>query len=175
MQPIELFQFCPRCGVTRSADNLGHSPFVCDSCRLVFFFNPTVAAAAFVSDPVGRVLFIRRAKEPSAGKLGVPGGFIDFGESAEDGLRREVREEVGLELDRLTFLASFPNTYHYREVSYPVVDLYFTAFAENPESAQPLDAVAGIEWRLPSDVPDEEIAFSSLRAALRSLCGEPRP
>jgi ADP-ribose pyrophosphatase YjhB (NUDIX family) len=169
MQPAELFQFCPRCGAARAADNLDQNPLRCAACGLVFYFNPTVAAAAFVFDAVGRILFIRRAKEPSAGKLGVPGGFIDFGESAENGVRREVREEVGLELDRLTFLASFPNMYLYREVSYPVVDLYFTAVATNPESARALDAVAGIEWRLPAEVPDEEIAFPSLRAALRAL------
>ena len=165
MRPVELFQFCPRCGAPRAADNRDQSPFRCGACGLVFYFNPTVAAAAFVSDPAGRVLFIRRAKEPSAGKLGVPGGFIDFGESAEEGLRREVREEVDLELGRLAFLASFPNSYVYREVSYPVVDLYFTARAVSPESARPLDAVAGIEWRPPADVPEEEIAFPSLRCA----------
>ncbi len=174
MQPVELFRFCPRCGVPRPADNHGQSPFRCGVCGLVFYFNPTVAAAAFVSNLAGRVLFIRRVKEPSAGKLGVPGGFIDFGESAEEGVRREVREEVGLELDRLTFLASFPNIYAYREVSYPVVDLYFTAVAVNPESARPLDAVAGIEWRLPAEVPEEEIAFPSLLAALRVLLSQNR-
>jgi ADP-ribose pyrophosphatase YjhB (NUDIX family) len=175
MRPAELFTFCPRCAAPRPPENLDQTPFRCEACGLVFFFNPTVAGAAFVSDPAGRVLFVRRAKEPSAGKLGVPGGFIDFGESAEDGVRREVREEVGIAIDRLAFLASFPNLYAYREVSYPVVDLYFTAAAVEPETARPLDGVAGIEWYRPRDVPDGEIAFPSLRAALKALRGEPRP
>jgi ADP-ribose pyrophosphatase YjhB (NUDIX family) len=135
----------------------------------VYFFNPTVAAAAFVFDSAGRILLIRRAKEPSAGKLGVPGGFVDFGESAEDGMRREAREEVGLELDDVRFLVSYPNSYLYRDVTYPVVDLYFTARAVAPETARPLDAVAGIEWRLPEALPDEEIAFPSLRVAHQAL------
>src|SRR5262245_15051464 len=149
MRPAELFRFCPRCAAPRPNDNHNQSPFRCGACALAYSFNPTVAAAAFVSDPAGRVLFIRRAKEPSAGRLALPGGFVNFGESAEDGLRREVREEVGVEIDRLTFLGSFPNMYPYREVSYPVVDLYFTAMAVDPAAARPLDAVAGIEWRFP--------------------------
>ena len=169
MQPVDLFRFCPRCGAARPVHNHGLSPLRCEGCSLAYFFNPTVAAGAFVFDDAGRVLFIRRAKEPSAGKLAVPGGFIDFGESAEDGLRRETREEVGIEVDRLQFLMSFPNSYPYAEVTYPVVDLYFTAQAINPDSAQPLDAVLGIEWRLPHEVPQEEIAFASLRAALGVL------
>ena len=169
MQPKELFQFCPRCGASRSSDNQRQSPLVCKECGLVFFFNPTVASAGFIFDQRGRVLFIRRAKDPGAGKLGVPGGFIDFGETAEEGYRREVREEVGIEIDQLRFLGSFINSYPYKEVTYPVVDLYFTAVAVNPNEAIPLDAVAGIEWRLPTDVKDDEIAFASLRAAIAAL------
>jgi len=169
MRPIELFRFCPRCGLSRTAENQGRNPLSCSGCGLVYYFNPTVAAAALVADAEGRILVIRRAKDPSAGKLGVPGGFIDIGESAEEGLRREVREEVGIEIDQLQFLVSFPNFYHYREVTYPVVDLYFTAIALNPASARPLDAVAGVEWRHSSDIPDDEIAFPSMRVAIAAL------
>jgi ADP-ribose pyrophosphatase YjhB (NUDIX family) len=169
MRPAELFRFCPRCGAPRAADNHNLSPFRCVGCSLAYYFNPTVAAAAVVYDAIGRALFIRRAKEPSLGKLAVPGGFIDFGESAEEGLRREVREEVGIEIDRLQFLVSFPNIYPYAGVTYPVVDLYFTAVAVNPEAARPLDAVLGIEWRYPHEVPEAEIAFDSLRVALKHV------
>ena len=166
MRPTELFRFCPRCAAPRPAENVGKTPLKCSGCNFTFYFNPTVAAACYIFDSQGRVLVIRRAKEPSAGKLGVPGGFIDFGESAEEGMSREVREEVGLELDRVRFLVSHPNLYHYRDVIYPVVDLYFAADAVNPGAAQPLDAVAAIEWRKPADIPDAEIAFESMRVAL---------
>ncbi len=169
MRPVELFRFCPRCGAPRPAENVGQTPLTCPNCALAYYFNPTVAAACFIFDPQGRVLLIRRAKEPSQGKFGVPGGFIDFGESAEDGMRREVREEVGLELDRVRFVTSHPNLYHYREVAYPVCDLYFAADAVRPETAKPLDAVAGIEWWPPAEVPDAECAFESMRVALAEL------
>lgn len=175
MRPTEVFQFCPRCGGPRPADNVGQSPLRCPTCGFTFYFNPTVAAACFIFDSEGRVLLIRRAKDPSAGKFGVPGGFIDFGESAEDGMRREVREEVGLELTNVRFVVSYPNLYHYREVAYPVCDLYFAADAVRPDAAQALDAVASVEWRNLADVPDDEIAFESMRVALAAVLRDHSP
>jgi len=169
MQPAELFRFCPRCAAPRPPENTGQVPFRCGACGLVYFFNPTVAAAAWVSDPAGRVLLIRRAHDPAKGKFAIPGGFLDIGESAEAGLRREVREEVGLEVADIAFLVSVPNFYHYREVTYPVADLIFTATATDPGSARPLDAVAGLEWRHPADIDPAELAFPSLRESLKLL------
>ncbi len=171
MRPAELFRFCPRCGAPRAAENVGQIPLRCAPCGFTFFFNPTVAAAAFVFGTNGRALFIRREKEPAAGKLGIPGGFIDIGETAEDALRREVREEVGIEIECVSFLMSCPNMYLYRDVTYPVVDLVFTAQAIAPESAKPLDAVTGIEWHPLGLVDENELAFPSMRASLAVLRG----
>ena len=106
MRPSEVFRFCPRCGAARAPENAGRSPLRCGACSFTFYFNPTVAAAAWVFDPHGRVLLIRREKEPAAGKFGIPGGFVDIGETAEDGLRREVREEVGVEIRDLRYFGS---------------------------------------------------------------------
>lgn len=169
MRPSELFRFCPRCAAPRVPENIGQIPLRCVACGFTFFFNPTVASAAWIFGSEGRVLLIRRAKEPAAGKFGIPGGFIDIGETAEEGLRREVREEVGLEIKDIRFLMSCPNMYLYREVTYPVVDLVFTADAINPENAKPLDAVAGIEWKLLAEVDPEELAFPSMRASLTAI------
>ncbi len=166
MQPIHLFEHCPKCG---AAVTPGPNPLVCAACGFCFFFNPTVSAAAFVFDADRRVLLVRRAKEPAKGLFGIPGGFIDFGESAEVAVRREIREEVGIEVTKLKYLTSHPNFYSYRGVTYPVCDLMFTATAVNPEAVQSLDDVAGYEWRRPDEVTEEELAFPSLRVGLRLL------
>ena len=168
MRPAEHFRYCPRCGVIR-ADISPITPLRCANCKLTYYFNPTVSAAAFVFDDRNRVLFIRRAKDPAAGMLGVPGGFIDIGETAEEGLRREVREEVGLEIEGVQYLGSCINEYFYLEVTYPVVDLIFSASAIRPELALPLDAVAGLEWRNVQDVQQEELAFPSLKMGIQIL------
>jgi len=160
MLPIDHFRHCPSCAAPSAS---GANPFVCPACGFAYYFNPTVSAGAFLTDEAGRLLVIRRAKEPGKGKLGIPGGFIDIGETAEDALRREVREEVGLEIADVRFLASFPNLYPYKGVTYPVCDLLFAGRAANPETARPLDGVAGIEWRLPDEIDGGEWAFESLR------------
>lgn len=165
--PADTFRHCPKCGAATPAP--GQNPFRCPACGFVYYFNPTVAAAGFLSDGQGRVLVIRRAKDPAKGKLAIPGGFVDAGESAEEGLRREVREEVGVEIDGLTYLGSFVNHYPYQGVTYPVLDLAFTARAVDPASARPLDAVAGIEWRELAGIPADEWAFPSLRAGAALL------
>lgn len=164
MNPPACFQFCPRCGVKRST-RTDLSPLRCEACDFLYYFNPAVAGAAIILDDQGRALLIRRAKEPSKGKLGLAGGFIDVGETAEEGVRREVREEVNLELEPLQFLCSFPNHYFYQEVTYPVLDLFFVARARERHRAQALDAVESFDWYDVSQVSPEEMAFPSMQKA----------
>ena len=57
----------------------------------------TVTAAAIVVDEQGRVLMLKHRFRPGTG-WGLPGGFIEAGEQPDEGVRRELREEVGLEL-----------------------------------------------------------------------------
>lgn len=140
----------------------------CAACGFVYYFNPTVAAAAFVRRPDGRVLFIRRAREPAQGKLAIPGGFVDLGETAEEALGREIQEEVGLELVSVEYLCSQTNQYDYRGVAYPVVDLFFTAVARDAPRAAALDGVASLCWLALEEVEPAEMAFPSMREALRA-------
>ncbi len=170
MGPIEHFHFCPKCGVP-AADRPAreHPVFHCAQCNFVYYFNPAIAAAGIVLRPDHQALFIRRAKEPAQGKLAFPGGFVDIGETAEEGLRREVREEVGLELETMAFLCSAPNTYPYRDVTYPVLDLFFVARAASGASATALDGVSSFCWLDPLELDPVELAFSSLQQALRTF------
>jgi len=166
MLPIDHFRHCPNCGVPAAP---GKSPFRCPACPFTYYFNPTVSAGAFLSDCTGRRLVIRRAKEPGRGLLGVPGGFIDIGETAEEALRRETLEEVGVTIADIRYVCSCTNLYPYAGVLYPVVDVIFTALAVNPEAAEPLDGVAGLAWLRPAELNEGELAFPSLMKAWKLL------
>src|SRR6185436_9657851 len=167
MEPASLFQFCPRCGKPRS-DEIPLQPFQCATCGFHYYFNPCLAVAAILFGPDDQALFIRRAKEPAKGKLAVPGGFVDIGETAEDGMRREIKEEVNLEVGPLEFLCTALNQYLYEGVTYPVLDLCFVTRAVSIDPIAALDGVESFCWLKPSEVDLNEIAFPSIRAALRA-------
>ncbi len=76
----EVFQHCPRCGVRR--DGPATNPFRCAACGHQQYFNPASAVAAILLGPDGRALFLRRARDPGQGRLGLPGGFVDLAEFA---------------------------------------------------------------------------------------------
>lgn len=165
MSPQEIFQFCPKCGAPRKAGVLAQ-PFACETCGFHYYFNPCLAVAAILLGPDDRALFIRRAHEPAKGKLAVPGGFVDIGETAETAMRREIKEEVNLEVGPLEFLVSATNQYDFRGVVYPVLDIAFICRALSLENIAALDGVESYCWLSPAEVALEEIAFPSIRAAL---------
>jgi ADP-ribose pyrophosphatase YjhB (NUDIX family) len=164
-EPYRHFNACPRCGAAGPGE-ASPNPFRCEACGFLLFFNAASAVAALVVRDDGRVLFIERAKDPASGKLGMPGGFVDIGETAEEALRRETREEVGLDLDAVQYLTSFPNRYLYANVTYNTLDLFFTARTGQPDLARALDAVAGVRWLDPRHVRPGDLAFASMRHAL---------
>jgi ADP-ribose pyrophosphatase YjhB (NUDIX family) len=96
---------CGYCGVAYASTSW---PRVCGACGETTWRNPTPVAVLVV--PVtgnageregragGGVLVIRR-NIPPAGRLALPGGFVDFGETWQAAAVREVREEAGLALD----------------------------------------------------------------------------
>ena len=189
--PIKHFAHCPRCGTRQTEadppDDGG--PFRCASCRFTLYFNAASAVAAIIVRPDAQALFTRRAKDPAKGRLGMPGGFVDAGESAacdgasdrtdqvdggagdERALVREVREEVGLEIAGLRYLSSHPNLYAYAGVTYSTLDMFYTASVSHPERALALDAVESLVWADPLTVDLDEIAFDSMRAALTRYRG----
>ena len=164
-KPIELFRYCPRCGQPL----LGHAHanlVECDACGLHYFLNAVVAAGAIITDDCGRVLFLRRAKDPGKGQLGLPGGFVNVGETAEEAVRREVREEINLELETLTYLCSHPNPYAYLDIVYPVLDLYFTARPRALDTLTVLEEAEAFYWLAPGEIRLDDIAFPAVRSAI---------
>jgi ADP-ribose pyrophosphatase YjhB (NUDIX family) len=174
-----MWKYCPACGAGDIRFDGSHK-FSCPGCGFVYYHNTAAATGCVISSRQGLV-FLVRGKEPCKGKLDLPGGFVDPGEGAVEGLLRELREEIGWEAPPadakgtvpkgLSLFASFPNVYPYRGIPYNTCDLFFTLDAPDlTEADLRLQAgeIGGVRFIKSGELRLEELAFDSTRRALRA-------
>ncbi|MBN2328863.1 MAG: NUDIX domain-containing protein [Candidatus Omnitrophica bacterium] len=164
----DLFPYCPKCGAKEFAP-ASDKHFQCGACGFMYYFNPCGAAVGIVKDGEGRILLTRRARDPAAGTLDLPGGFIDFGETAEEALARELFEELHLRIRSMTYFCSMPNLYRYAEVLYHTIDFFFVCEAANLDELEARDEIAGFEFRAVEAIDLDEIGFDSIQRGLSKL------
>ncbi|MEM7191394.1 MAG: NUDIX hydrolase [Pseudomonadota bacterium] len=106
--------------------------------------TPALTVDCVVFDPAGRVLLIRRGNPPFKGAYALPGGFVDIGETVEDGCRRELREETGLEVGDLFLAGVYSNPL--RDPRGHTVSAAFFARLDKPATPVAGDDAASAEW-----------------------------
>ena len=111
------FLICPKCQ-SKNIQNINARKWFCPDCGFDLYNNVAAAVGLIIEDTDGTLIFEIRAKEPRKGFLALPGGFCDPDESAEQAAFRECREETGVEPSSIKYIASFPNTYIYKEIKY---------------------------------------------------------
>ncbi|MCL2834215.1 MAG: NUDIX domain-containing protein [Treponema sp.] len=168
-----MFKYCPSCASEKITFN--GKNFFCPDCGFTYYHN-TAAASGCIIESGGKVLLLVRGKEPSIGKLDVPGGFVDPGEGILEGLCRELKEEIGWTppagvnpAQYFTLFASFPNKYPYKKIIYNTCDVFFTVSVPGltekdimPEAAE----ISGVCFIRPQDIKAQDLAFDSTRRAV---------
>ena len=124
MHPLHSFRYCPVCGSEHFVENNFKSK-KCEQCGFVYYFNSSAATAIFITNRVGELLVVRRAKEPAKGSFDLPGGFVDLYETGEEAIIREVKEETGLQISTPKYLFSLPNVYRYSDFDVHTVDMFY--------------------------------------------------
>ena len=131
--------------------------------------RPVLGAAAVVIHD-GRVLLIRRGKAPDAGEWSIPGGAVELGESVEDALRREIREETGLEIAVGRFLEVFERVEHDGDggirFHFVVLDYAATVVGGTLRAG---DDAADVTFARPGDLDRYALADTVRRVIARAL------
>jgi ADP-ribose pyrophosphatase YjhB (NUDIX family) len=96
-----VMKYCNECGAAvarRWIDQDERERYVCLSCGTVHYENPRVIVSCIAS--VGdKILMCRRAQEPGRGQWAPPAGFLECGETLQQGAARETYEETGVTID----------------------------------------------------------------------------
>lgn len=158
--------FCPACGgelVVRELPDEDRPRHVCTVCGRILYLNPKLVASVL---PVwhGRVLLLRRAFEPRAGTWVFPGGFVEWGETAEEAAAREAEEEVGIRV-RVGRLLGL-----YSRLGPGVVIAVYEGVADGAGFALGREALEA-DWFTPEAIPWDDLAFDTTHEALRAWVG----
>lgn len=171
MHPLDKFRFCPACGSSHWVENNFKSKRCCD-CGFVYYANPCAATAAIIVNSKDEMLVVRRAKEPAKGTLDLVGGFVDMYETVEEGMRREIKEETGLEVGELQYLYSSPNQYLYSGMYVHTVDTDFLVRVPDDVKPQAADDAADCLWIPIKDVNPADFGLLSIRHAVERFLKE---
>ncbi len=153
-------KYCSNCGnlvskAVPEGDN--RERWVCSDCDYVHYQNPKIVVGC-VPERGDRILLCRRAIEPRRGYWTVPAGFMELGETMEEGAARETAEEAlaTVEIGRLFATVDV--------VQAGQVHVFFTArlVSDFGVGAESLESALFLE----SEIPWDELAFPSVRFAL---------
>ncbi len=165
-KPSEIIKFCPKCGSSQFHYEDDNS-FRCESCDFHFFINSASAVAAIIENEAGEILLTIRGKEPQKGLLDLPGGFVDPGETIEEALKREVKEELNLQVTQTDYLTSFPNEYVFSGYSVYTLDLAFICKVKNFDKIEANDDVAGYQFFSHKEVDFKKVGLKSIKNILK--------
>ncbi len=162
---LEDVRYCPRCGATATVQF--PRSIRCATCGYGAYYNPKPVACAIPADTTGSLWLMRRGFEPGRGRWSMPGGFVDLGETVEDAVRREVMEEMAVEivLDGLVGVYS-------RAQDRTVVVVYAASVRGTPSRTEEALEVRAFA---PTEIPWQDLAFWTDSRALRDLLSRSTP
>ncbi|MFV0505095.1 MAG: NUDIX domain-containing protein [Bacteroidales bacterium] len=164
----EVFKYCPRCGtnnlVVRSEREL-----YCPNCRFNLFINASGAATAIIFNENKELLLCRRAREPFRGSYELPGGFLEFEETAEDAVKREVAEELNLKINKLSYFGTYTNKYPFGGLIVNTIDIVYLCEVTDFSCLEVDDDVDKVKFVPLHKIDMKEISSQAMRDILAKL------
>ena len=162
----DTYKFCTSCK-TELVPRDGFKQ--CPKCQKQYFFNARPTITLILTNSKSEVLLTKRAHEPFKDWWDLPGGFVEEGETLEQAVKRELKEETSLTVTDLKYLGSIPEDYHFRNEIIPIVAAAFSGVANDNEKVVVADDVSDYKFVPIQEVDIESIAFDNQREFLRKI------
>lgn len=136
----------------------------CSACTLILYENPVPATCVVAVDATDRILLVRRNIEPKTGYWCLPGGFLENGETPEQGALRELKEETDI-CGRIDMLLGIITNKGALYDTILMIGFLVRNFSGTPSPGDDADKTG---WFDIDALP--EIAFESHRSFIRIYC-----
>lgn len=163
---VDYFKYCPKCGARlrkKTIENLWC--LICSGCGFVFYQNAKPTVSALIVNGKSQILLVRRGINPKYGYWDFPGGFLEEREKPVAGLRREMKEELGIGIKTGRLIGAYLDTYFEKYLRYTLNLIYVVKIASG--KMKPMDDVAGWRWFDKNKIPWARLAFKWMRPAFR--------
>ena len=160
------YKFCPVCaGKLNNKLYHGQKRLICSKCKFIFYQNSKPTASVLLTRG-NKVLLARRSIKPKLNYWDVPGGFLEEGEDPISGLRREIREELNLEIKNIKLLGIYIDEYWTAGLKEKTLNIYYLAQIKSGK-IRCADDVAEVKWFEKNKTP-KKMAFKSNLEAIKN-------
>lgn len=158
-----VYNFCPKCG---NKANQNPGVINCSHCGKSTYLHSFPTSSVFVVKGA-KVMLIKRARPPHKGAWDIPGGFLNYAESPEDGAVRELKEETGLTVSLVSMLGIYMDEYLFQGETIPTLNvIYIGKIISGKEIAS--DDAAEIGW-FDIKKPIPNFAFAVIDKAFKDM------
>lgn len=160
-----ILNYCPAC--SEPLKKLTDTHYICEQGH-DYWNNPRATADVAIINQEGLLLVSKRAREPFKDGYDLPGGFLEYGETAKEAAVRELKEEASITVkpENLELIATVGGAYLENETLMTAIFL----LREWEGEIQPSDDSAELEWK-PLEFMDSPLfaeAYDGLRPIIES-------
>lgn len=163
MDPEFAFKYCLRCGTEVDARD---RVLDCAACGYTYYLNPFTAVNGLLVNDKSQLLLTKRARDPHKDTWDIPGGFMEVEETLEEGLQRELKEELGIDTNQAEYkyFCSSYDRYLFKGVKdYVIAISYIVNVGKVEQEFTVEDDISDARFFSKEDIPYDDIHFASVK------------
>ena len=163
MLPQNAYHFCLRCG--GKLKSVSEYVLQCKNCKFKVYINPVPCNGVIIENAKRDIMLVKRKVEPKKGYWDLPGGFIQPNENLEESVKREIKEELNINVSVEKIVGIYNDTYEFQNVILPTLGVIVSVTTDS-DKFTPADDISSYKFFSQEDVLKQKLAFKSLYKGL---------
>lgn len=164
MKLYEAYKSCPCC--SEKLSHKGGNLLVCSGCNFNLYVNPSPCCDVIIEDERGQIMLVKRKDPPKQGWWDIPGGFMVPDEDAQTSAKREIKEELDVDIEVNEIIGAYPERYEHNNIEIPLLVIFVNAKITQG-TIKVGDDVSDYKYFSKEEILDQRIGFNSTKMALR--------